>query len=463
MKLFRWLFIWLFTSSLLTCIAVVSAQAPAYPLPIGSPVIASGSMLELPSRRLLIANALSDTVSILAPRGGIIDAEIEVGQAPSSVALAQDGVRAAVVNREDGTVSVVDLLEESVLGTYEVGQLPYAALVRDGTIYVSVQGDDEIVLLDLETGTEQARIAVPDAPSGLAIWGSWLYITHYWSGELSLIDRASNTLMTTLAMDDDVSLSASIAIDRRNGLAYLPQTVTNAQLVNAAPEARMLPVINVVDLSEMMLRQDLQIFLPLVDRMMNMPHMALIDRGRNLLYITHAGSATLTAMDMDTDYALYGFRHLNTGAAPGDIVLSADALTLYIHNTVDQTITEFDAYYRSLSDTMSTSNIVPDALSQVGARLFYDANDRRLSAQHSTSCANCHMDGLSDGRTWGGAVTPILRQGAASVDEAVSVDTGWLDTHIQAMQGGTGLGADSIEAQALMAYLQELAALPPSR
>ena len=427
-----------------------NAQAPTYPLPIGSPVQVSGSLLELASQRLLVANPDSDTLSIVAPSGGSIDSEISVGDQPYSVALAADGVQAVVVNRGDGTLSLVDLLESTVTATYTVGEMPYAALIYGSSIVVTVQSEPSVVLLDGSTGEQQAQITVPDAPAAMAMWGRYLYVTHQGSGQLSLIDLDAAEVLTTLNVGPDVAHSTSIAIDRRNGLAYLPQTLPNAHMVDAALEARMLPVINVVDLSEMRLLPERQIFLPAADRMVNMPSAALIDRGRNLLYVTQAGSAALTILDLDTGYAV---AHLDTGTAPADVILSRNALSIYVHDRIEQTITEFDAVYRSYVDTMHSSTYVPDPLLQIGASLFFDADDPRMSAYGSVACANCHLDGLSDGRIWQGIATPILR-GLNPPD-----DLDWLNAHIRQMQGGTGLEPDSVDAAALVAYLQSLTIL----
>ncbi|MCA9889897.1 MAG: YncE family protein, partial [Anaerolineae bacterium] len=342
--------VWLALCLFLLATGLVSvAQSPAYPLPIGSPVQVSGSLLELASQRLLVANPDSDTVSIVQPSGGTIDSEIAVGTEPRSVALAPDGVQAVIVNRGDGTLSVVDLLEGTLTATYSVGELPYAALVYGSSIVVTIQSEPSVILLDLKTGERQAEIRVPADPAAMAIWGRYLYVTHYWSGELTLIDLDAAEVLATLSLGPDIAHSASIAIDRRNGLAYLPQTIPNWQMTAAAPEARMLPVINVVDLSEMRLLPERQIFLPAADRMVNMPSAALIDRGRNSLYVTQAGSAALSIIDLDTGYVV---AHVETGIAPMDVILSRNALSIYVHDRIDQTITEFDAVYRSYVDTM---------------------------------------------------------------------------------------------------------------
>ncbi|MCA9895260.1 MAG: hypothetical protein KC615_19885 [Anaerolineae bacterium] len=444
--------VWLALCLFLLATGLVSvAQSPAYPLPIGSPVQVSGSLLELASQRLLVANPDSDTVSIVQPSGGTIDSEIAVGTEPRSVALAPDGVQAVIVNRGDGTLSVVDLLEGTLTATYSVGELPYAALVYGSSIVVTIQSEPSVILLDLKTGERQAEIRVPADPAAMAIWGRYLYVTHYWSGELTLIDLDAAEVLATLSLGPDIAHSASIAIDRRNGLAYLPQTIPNWQMTAAAPEARMLPVINVVDLSEMRLLPERQIFLPAADRMVNMPSAALIDRGRNSLYVTQAGSAALSIIDLDTGYVV---AHVETGIAPMDVILSRNALSIYVHDRIDQTITEFDAVYRSYVDTMHSSAYLPDPLEQIGAQLFYDADDPRLSSQGSIACANCHLDGLSDGRIWEGTVTPVLR------GSVPNTDINWLNEHIRQMQAGTGIEPAGVDAAALVAYLQALADEP---
>jgi cytochrome c553 len=86
-----------------------------------------------------------------------------------------------------------------------------------------------------------------------------------------------------------------------------------------------------------------------------------------------------------------------------------------------------------------------------GKQLFYDARDRRLSLDRYMSCASCHNDGGSDGRTWdftnlgeGLRNTPSLRGRAGT-------DHGWLhwsnnfdevqdfETQIRNLSGGNGL------------------------
>ena len=85
--------------------------------------------------------------------------------------LAADGARAFVSNWTDGTVSVVDLRERRAVKTVKVGHHPegIVELPGGGAILVVVNGQDELVEVDLGTGLVRRRISVaprPDLPPG---------------------------------------------------------------------------------------------------------------------------------------------------------------------------------------------------------------------------------------------------------------------------------------------------------
>jgi len=86
---------------------------------------------------LAVANSLSNTLTLInisvdsfgndTPNFGQIIATVPVGRGPSSVSILQDGTRAYVANRTDGTVSVVSLLSNTVLKTIPLPQQPCVA------------------------------------------------------------------------------------------------------------------------------------------------------------------------------------------------------------------------------------------------------------------------------------------------------------------------------------------------
>jgi mono/diheme cytochrome c family protein len=103
--------------------------------------------------------------------------------------------------------------------------------------------------------------------------------------------------------------------------------------------------------------------------------------------------------------------------------------------------------------SVSSEKLTPQVLQ--GKQLFYEARDTRLSRDAYMSCASCHNDGASDGRTWdlrslgeGLRNTPSLR-GRASAQGRLhwsgNFDEGQdFEMQIRNLAGGTGLLPDSL-------------------
>lgn len=98
--------------------------------PIWAAIYNTGSILA-------VANSGSDTLTLInisedvygndSPNFGQIIATVPVGSNPSSVSILQDGTRAYVANRGDGTVSVVSLIGNTVTKTVALPQEPCSA------------------------------------------------------------------------------------------------------------------------------------------------------------------------------------------------------------------------------------------------------------------------------------------------------------------------------------------------
>ncbi|MEQ8675665.1 MAG: beta-propeller fold lactonase family protein [Aggregatilineales bacterium] len=397
----------LLLSGLVLMVTWVYAQqenAPLYALPTSAtPVYSSNSIVRTQNgRTLFAANALNDTISIVDISQNAIRDEIVVGDDPRTVALTDDETRLLVTNRAEGTLAIVDLAgeEAQVTASYPVGSLPYAVVTdSDDSAFVSLQGNGEIVQVDLATGAIIMRIATPPNPTGLVLWGDFLYVTHLWSGELSLIYLPQKEVVRTISTGQDTSLFQSFTIDPTSGRAYLPQSRSNAGNTALTYDSAILPIINVVDLGNLGLQRNDRIALNYADRPVNMPFSVALDGVRDLLYVVNAGSNDLSVIDLDTGLAT---GHVRVGANPRGVLLSRDGITSYVHNMIDGTLTIINNGNLTISDVLPISNITIPVDTLIGAELFYTAADPRMSTNRWMSCASCHFDGASDGRVWQG-------------------------------------------------------------
>lgn len=385
----------------------VSAQedAPLYALPNANErYTASGSIATTQSGALMVAaNLLNDTASVILPLQGELVTELPVGDDPRTVAITPDNARALVVNRGDGTLTVLDITDPNapiVTLTYPVGLLPYGVVAAtDTTAYVTLQARAEVIAIDITTGAITERIPTPAMPSGLLLWGDLLYVTHLWTGDVSLIHLPQKRVVRTVSTGAESSLSPSITLNPRTGTAYVPQSRSYAANPTPTYDTLVFPVVNALDLNTLGLSRGERVALDVIDRPVNMPFAAVVDPIRGWLYVANAGTDNVSVVELESG-ALLG--HLEVGANPRGALLSRDGSLLYIHNAIDGTLTIVNTRDLSIRDVLPISDLTIPADTLIGAQLFHSAVDPRLSADNAVSCASCHFDGGSDGRVWVG-------------------------------------------------------------
>ncbi len=121
--------------------------------------------------------AVSDKVDNVMP---VIDAstkkivtKVKVGKTPFNVTVDSSKHKAYVANRGSNTVSVVDTAKDTVEATINVGAEPISVALVDGKAYVTNCSSNNISVVDLKTNTEISVINLPGAKPyrGLCPWG----------------------------------------------------------------------------------------------------------------------------------------------------------------------------------------------------------------------------------------------------------------------------------------------------
>lgn len=468
-----------------------SGQAAPTPLPLyalpsqATERAYTGSSLALlpDGRTLIVANALNNTATIAIPTLDRVIAELPVGRDPRSVAVTPDGAFALVANRLDASLTVIDLPDVAVAGTIPLGGASPVQVVAGerGLAYVALRDSNEVVEVDIAARSVRRRIPAAAAPNGLALWGEFLYVTHFWSGELSLIYLPGGQVTAHTTIAPGAGVAASIAPDIARGLAYVPYTGLNA--ANPAPiyDNLAYPAVARVDLRSLQADPAGLISLDSADRPVNLPFSAAVDRFRQRLYVAHFGSDSVTVLDTATGAVR---AHIPVGSGPFGVTLTVDASLLYVHNLFDGTISTINTASLEVMRVQVVAPLDVPAETLIGAQLFNGAADPRMATFHGVSCATCHFDGLSDGRVWlginGGQNTPLLYGLAETAPYLAS--GGWddladIELKIRALQAGSGLVdglplatsgdlhaglADDLDA--LTTYLTRLqpSALPPA-
>jgi YVTN family beta-propeller protein len=91
--------------------------------------VAKINMTMLPPRAY-VANARSNTVSVIDPATNTVVATVPVGRNPVDIAITPDGTKAYVTNAGANSVSVINTATNSVAATVPVGQNPVNVALR---------------------------------------------------------------------------------------------------------------------------------------------------------------------------------------------------------------------------------------------------------------------------------------------------------------------------------------------
>ena len=113
-------------------------------------------------------------------------AVIEVGDAPSSVAVGAGAVWVANFNDDD--VVRVDPLSGKATAKIPVGNGPFSVAVGEGAVWVANQFDDAVVRIDPGTNRVGKSIPVGDRPVAVAVGEGAVWVFNSIAGTVARID-----------------------------------------------------------------------------------------------------------------------------------------------------------------------------------------------------------------------------------------------------------------------------------
>ena len=389
---------------------------------------------------------------------------LQAGSSNSLIDISPDGKNLAVVNTDNGTVSVVDLKNRKKLAEYPCGDHPEGVswIGNTGTFLVTVYGDDVLRFYDQDKG-HLFRLAVGDEPYGVVTTkdGKRAYVTHDYPGTVSEIDTGTRKVLRTFAAgpgarglaisNDDKTLFVTefhttklLAIDIATGKVtdswagyesdnlarnvVLHPTRPKAYISHirsrlTAHDARgsIFPQVAVADLWTHKTKDEKRRRTIPMDTfngvyVVTNPWEAAISPDGKNLYTIYAGTNDMNVSKLvDDDFNEFERigQAVQIGKHPRAIRVSADSSEVYIYNTLDQEITIYNAAMRKQAGVKVCEPAQTKEWLR-GKELFQTALQPMGGGRGVSwvACSSCHPDGLTDNRTWqnpeGNRKTPNL-------------------------------------------------------
>lgn len=198
---------------------------------------ASGSFQYFKStERLYVPNYGDGTVSVIDLSDHSLLTTISVGTHPSGVAVSPDGLKVYVANYSSNNISVIDVSSNQVIATVSVGANPWGVAVSpDGTrVYVSNHGDHTVSIIDALTNTViGGPVNVGGGPVGLAVStaGDKVFVANQDDNTVSVLRTADNSVKTITVESNPTGVARSadgtaMYVTNKFGSATTPASIS---------------------------------------------------------------------------------------------------------------------------------------------------------------------------------------------------------------------------------------------
>ncbi len=485
--------------------------------------------------RIWTVNPDNNSVSVIDPLTNKLIKEIPVGTNPRALARSADG-RIYVTNKDAATISVINpatLVVSSNLSLPFASQPHGIVFSPDGSaFYVALEATGQVLKYNATSQAVAANQFIGNSPRHIAITGDskQLLVSRFVTpalpgegtlqvdvtktgGQVVVLDTSAMSVMKTIELlrsdtsnaDGDgrgvPNYLGAAAISPDGKTAWIPSKKDNLERGGLRDG-------KALDFASTVRATSSKIDLGLLQENLA----ARVDHafsGLATADVYHPSGAYLfAALESSREvvvvnaYTGLELQRIAVGLAPQSLALSPDGNKLFVQNYMDRTISVIDLTPLTkngvfgITVTATVKTIVTETLSAqvlLGKQLFHDAKDQRLAKGAYMSCATCHSEGGSDGRTWDfsslgeGLRKTISLNGRAGNGNGRMHWSGNFDEvqdfegQIRSFAGGKGLLSDaqfntgtrsqplgdskaglSPDLDALAAYLQSLGKFAPS-
>jgi DNA-binding beta-propeller fold protein YncE len=183
-------------------------------------------------------NGGSSSVRIFNGKNGAIVADIKAGKDPDAIVFEPTTGLLVVANHEGGDVTLIDPIEQVVVGTIAVGgTLEFAAVDGHGTVWINIEDTHSIAAINVAGRKVERRIALHgcEEPTGLAYDSDdrWL-ISVCSNGVAKLVDAVSGQELSSTRTG---KIPDAAIWDSARRLLFVPSFVDGSLTVISLPKS----------------------------------------------------------------------------------------------------------------------------------------------------------------------------------------------------------------------------------
>jgi YVTN family beta-propeller protein len=367
----------------------------------------SNSLIDISADGALLATANRDngSVSVVDLQTNKVLHEIPVGHKPEGVSFLGNSHQLAATVYADDQIAILDADAGKLIKTISVFDEPYGVVAtRDAArVYATLEYPGQVVEIDPSAGTVLRTIAAGEFPRGIALSPDEkrLFITEYFTAAVVAIDIESGKTVDRWQGAPSENLARQVAVHPQRPKAYVPHIRSRVN-VNRG-EGSVVPFVSVLDTDSGDGRRRKPV--PM-DSFVNVfvvanPWEVAVSPDGGLLCAVFAGTDDMYVCTvLDDNYRELAIRKiLRLGHNPRAVKFAPDGKSFYVYNTLDFQVVEFDSGSLQARQKIKVcENPLGDEILR-GKILFYSALEPMVGRRW-ISCASCHPDGDGDARTW---------------------------------------------------------------
>lgn len=358
-------------------------------------------------KRLLAANRDNGTVTVIDIETRKPLREITVGEHPEGVAWIGNGPLALVTVYEEDKLAFIDAEKGNVLTSLKVDNEPYGIVTtKDGKrAYVSHDYPGMVSEIDVGGKKVLRTMKTGNWTRGIAIDGEekTLYVTDFYTASLHAVNIKEGKVIDSWIGHPTQNLCRNVVLHPTRPKAYLSHIVSRVTVVDG--RGSIFPEITICDLRAPKDKDDKRRKSIALDTYngvyvtANTWEAALTPDGKKIFKIYAGTNDCNLSVVIDDDYREMERTTLpfRVGTNPRAVRVNPNGKEVYILNSLDFTVGVYDVANPRLLATIKCCEPPHTPEWVRGKVLFQSAT---LSGAKWISCSSCHPDGLTDGRTW---------------------------------------------------------------
>ncbi len=355
-------------------------------------------------RTVVCSNRDSRTVSVF--EGGTLQRlfEVEVGNHPEGTTFIGNSALIACCVYGDDQIAIVNTNTGEVVQRIDVFDEPYGVVSsKDGSfLFVTLDYPGQVIRINTNTWKVDVEWQVGEKPRGIALTsdGKSLFITEYLTANLIEVDAKNGSVIRTIKAGSTDNIARQVVLNPSQTKAYIPHI--RSKVTASHGNGSIFPYVGVATLDGKNAGRRTRIPMDSfrgATVVANPSEIALSPDGKQL-FVAFGATNDLFVANIEDDYQEISYAAtLRLGSNPRAVRVTPDGRSLLVYNALDYELVAYNLPELKITARASVTDHPLDEEHTLGKKLFYTAL-QPMSGRQWISCSSCHIDGDADGRTW---------------------------------------------------------------